>query len=117
MSPDQRNYISMARSEHYFNVMRTTLFAFIGLAAIIHLGPDDYSAPLAMLVVATTAYGVLAGSTALVDITSLRADMDEETARSHYGRTLRLRNFKLLNILSATLLALIGIAELLAILT
>lgn len=116
MTPDQRNYLSMERTTHYFGIMRTTIFTFAGIAALIHLGPDGYSAPLLMLVIATTAYGVLAGGTALDDLIALRDDMDEEMRASHYGKALAARNIPMLKNISAGLVGLIGLAELLAIL-
>ena len=116
MTPDQRNYLSMERSAQYFGIMRTTIFAFAGIAAIIHLGPDSYSAPLLVLVIATTAYGVLAGGTALDDLIALRDDMDDEMKASHYGKGLAARNIPMLKNISTGLLGLIGLAELLAIL-
>ncbi|MCV2871038.1 hypothetical protein OEZ71_01885 [Defluviimonas sp. WL0050] len=116
MTPDQRNYLSMERSTHYFGIMRTTIFTFAGLAALIHLGPDGYSAPLLMLVIATTAYGVLAGGTSLDDLIALRDDMDDEMKATHYGKGLAARNIPMLKNISAGLLGLIGLAEVLAIL-
>ena len=117
MTPDQRNYLSMTRSSHYFDIMRTTIFAFIGLAAIIELGPDGYSAPLTVLIVATAAYGILAGGTALEDINKLSDDLDEDTASTNFGKTLKARNFPALKMTSAVLLGLVAIAELYAVFT
>jgi hypothetical protein len=96
--------------------MRTTIFTFLVIGAVLHLGPDAYSAPLLVLTIATTAYGILAGGTALDDLIALRDDMDDVAANSAYGTSLRNRNLPMLKMISATLLGLIGLAELLAIL-
>lgn len=117
MTPETRIQIVLGRSRDYFDVMRTTLFAFVGLAAIIEFGPAGYSAPLTMLAVAVTAYGVLAGGTALSDIDNLRNDMDEGIAGTSYGKGVTARNFAGLKAISAGLVLLIGVAELYAILT
>jgi 4-hydroxybenzoate polyprenyltransferase len=117
MTQDQRNYVSMTRLTHYFDIMRTTIFAFVGLGAIIELGPDGYSAPLTVMVIATAAYGILAGGTTLDDIINLRADMDEETANTSYGKALKARNIPALKMTSSVLLGLIAVAELYAIFT
>ena len=117
MTPDQRISILLARSADYFGIMRTTIFTLAGIAAIIELGPSGYSAPLTMLVVATAAYGILAGGTALDDIINLRDDMDNEMAKTSYGKGVSARNIPALKMISAVLLALIGVAELYAIFT
>jgi len=115
MTPETRVQIVLGRSRDYFDIMRTTLFAFAGLAAIIEFGAGGYSAPLATLVAAVTAYGALAGGTALSDIDNLRADMDEATAGTCYGKAIAARNFGALRAISAVLVVLIGAAELYAI--
>lgn len=117
MTPEIRNSIVIARTGDYFNIMRTTFFTFAGLAAVIELGPGGYSAPLTMLVVAATAYGVLAGGTALDDVINLRDDMDDTIAQTAYGKGVSARNIPMLKTISAVLLALIGLAELYAIFT
>jgi hypothetical protein len=117
MTPDQRNYIGMSRTSHYSDIMRTTIFAFVGLAAIIELGPDGYSAPLAILVIATAAYGILAGGVALDDIINIRDDMDEDMAKTAYGKAMKTRNIPALKLTSSVFLGLVAIAELYAIFT
>lgn len=117
MTPEIRTSIVVARSADYFGIMRTTIFTFAALAAIIELGAGGYSAPLTMLVVATAAYGILAGGTALDDIINLRADMDEAMAQTNYGKGVTARNIPALKMISAVLLGLIGLAELYAIFT
>jgi hypothetical protein len=116
MTPDQRNYLSVSRTNAYYDIMRTTMFSFTGLAAVIHLGPDSYSAPLVTLAVAATAYGILAGGSALDDMIALRDDMDEATANSSYGRAVKGRNLPALKLASGVLLGLVGLAEVFAIL-
>ncbi|TCD14933.1 hypothetical protein [Oricola cellulosilytica] len=117
MDSQIRSTLSLARQTHYFDVMRTTIFAFVGLAAIIELGPEGYSAPLTMLVISVTAFGILAGSTALEDVRNLIADLDTEMAQTNFGKGIKARNVKALKAISAILIGLIGVAELYAIFT
>lgn len=116
MTPEIRNAIVIARSENYFNIMRTTIFTFLGIAAVIEFGPGGFSLPLTVLVIATIAFGVLAGGTALDDIIALRGDMDDKMAKTNYGKGINARNIPALKMISAGLLGLIGLAELFAIL-
>lgn len=116
MTPELRTQIVIARSADYFGVMRTTFFTYLGLAAVIELGPGGYSAPLTTMVIATAAYGILAGGTALDDILALRDDMDDDMAATKYGAGIKARNIPALKMTSTVLLALIGVAELFAIL-
>ena len=58
MTPEIRNSIVLARAADYFGIMRTTIFTFVAIAAVIELGPEGYSAPLTMLVVTTGAFGI-----------------------------------------------------------
>jgi predicted DNA repair protein MutK len=115
MKPELRNNLSLNRQAHYFDIIRTCLFCFVALAAIIELGPDRYSAPLTVLVITTVAYGILAGNIALTDVGNLMADLDEETAKTNYGKGISARNIPALKMISSALLALVGIAELYAI--
>jgi predicted DNA repair protein MutK len=115
LKPELRNELSLNRQAHYFDIMRTTLFCFVALAAIIELGPDRYSAPLTVLVITVVSYGVLAGNTALTDIGNLLADLDEETASSNYGKGIKARNVPALKMISSALIILVGVAELYAI--
>ena len=112
-----RSSLSLARQSHYFDVMRTVIFSFVGLAAIIAFAPAGYSASLTMLVVGVTVFGVLAGSTALDDVKNLIDDLDPEMAKSHFGKGIATRNMQALKMISAAVIALIGIAELYEILT
>lgn len=112
-----RSTLSLARQSHYFDIMRTAIFAFVGLAAIIELGPEGYSAPLTMVVIATTAFGVLGGNTALDDVKNLIADLDAEMAETHFGKGIKTRNVGALKTISAILIGLTGVAELYAIFT
>ncbi|MDJ1017111.1 MAG: hypothetical protein QNJ35_11415 [Paracoccaceae bacterium] len=116
MTPDHRLQLQIARTGDYNGIMRTTIFTFLGVAALIHFGPGGFSLTLAILVIATTAYGVLAGGVALDDIIALRDDMDDETRASAYGQIVSDRNIPTLKMISTALLALIGLAELLAVL-
>jgi len=117
MTPTQRDYLAMERTSGYYKIMQTTVWAFVGLAAVIHLGPPGYSAPLITLVVAVTAYGILAGGSALTDMENLGKDMAPETAETNYGKGLLARNLGALKMASTILLALVGLAEIFAILT
>ena len=116
MTPETRAQIVLTRSADYYGIMRTTLFTLLGIAAIIQLGPEGYSAPLVTLSVAAVAYGVLGGGSALDDIIALREDMDAEMAGTHYGRVVNARNLPALKLTSAVLLSLVGLAEVFAIL-
>ena len=112
MTSDQRIEIAMARSAHYFHIMRTVMFVFVGIAAVIEFGDGGYSAPLTTLIIAITAFGILAGGVALNDIEALRSDLDEETKATAYGRGLAERNIGMLRMISSVLIGLVGLAEL-----
>ncbi len=116
MIPEHRIAYSTGRLQNYYDVMRTTIFVLAAVAIAEHLGPQASSAPLLMVVVATVAYGVLAGNTALDDIGNLIHDLDETTARSHFGKGLTRRNMKMLKLASAGVIVLTGLAEVAAIL-
>ena len=116
MDRDQRIKLVTARSADYFGIMRTTIFGFIAVAAVIEFGGDGFSLPLAVIVIALTAYGVLAGGAALVDIIAIRDDMDEEMTGTAYGSGVKARNIPMLKNISAGLMGLIGVSEFLAIL-
>ena len=116
MTPDQRQAIVHARSRDYNNIMRTTLFTFLGIGGVLHLGADGYSAPLLVLSIAITAYGVLAGGVALDDINALKGDMDEATAETQYGKGVAGRDIEKLKMISAGLVGLVGLACVLAVL-
>lgn len=116
MTPEQRQAIVHARTADYNNIMRTTLFTFLGIGAVLHLGADIYSAPLLVLSIVTTAYGVLAGGTALDDINNLKADMSDETAATGYGTGVMARDILMLKNISAGCVGLIGLACVLAVL-
>ena len=116
MSPEIRTQILISRVDNYMNVMRTTIFGLLGVAAAIHFGPGGYSAPLLVLAIAVTAYGILAGGTALDDMIALRDDMDDEMAATNYGKAVKERNIPMLKNISTALIALIGLAEVLTLL-
>ncbi len=115
MDAHLRSEITKGRLDHYYHIMRTTIFAFVAIAAIIGFGAEGISLALIVLVIATTAYGILAGKTALEDVENLRDDMDEEFARTHFARGISARNMKGLILTSNVFLGLIGLAELVAI--
>jgi len=115
MTPTQRDYLAMERTRGYYVIMFTTIGALTAIAAMIHFGPQGYSAPLVTLVIAATAYGILAGGSALSDMINLSADMDDDMAKTAYGKGLQARNLGALKTASTVLLALVGLAELSAI--
>ncbi len=116
MTPEIRTDLLIARINHLMSIMRTTIFTMAAIAAIIELGPDGYSAPLITLTIAATLYGILAGGAALDDMIALRGDMDEATANSNYGKAIAARNLPMLKTISTVLLAMVGLAEIAAIL-
>ncbi len=116
MTPDQRQAIVHARTADYNNIMRTTLFTFLGIGGVLYLGDGSFSMPLIALAVVTTAFGVLAGGTALDDINALKGDMDEETSNTSYGGGVMARDILLLKMISAGCVSLIGLACVLGIL-
>ncbi|MCT8328015.1 hypothetical protein [Albidovulum sediminis] len=115
MTPDQRNYLSMSRSDHLFAILRTSLFVLAANAGFIHFGPEGYSAPLTMLAIAAGAFGIIAGRVALDDIAALRDDMSDEMKATHMGRALAGRNFAALKAITSALIGLTVLAELYAI--
>ncbi|WP_209547002.1 hypothetical protein [Ruegeria sp. HKCCSP346] len=115
MDQTLRSRTSMGRLDHYYYIMRTTIFAYVALAAIIGFGAQGVSLVLIVLVIATAAYGILAGSTALADVANLRDDMDEDMSASNFGKGVKSHNMKGLILTSNVLLGLIGLAELIAI--
>ncbi len=116
MTPELRQTIVHARTTEYSNIMRTTLFTFLGIAAVLHLGPDTLSLPLLLLTITITAFGALAGGTALDDINNLKEDMTPEFGETVYGRGVAARDIPKLKLMSAVLIALTGLALILAIL-
>ena len=96
--------------------MRTTMFGFIGVAAVIELSGGGFSLPLLAIAIALTAYGILAGGTALDDIIAIRDDMDDEMAETAYGSGVKARDIPMLKNISAGLMGLIGLATIAAIL-
>lgn len=96
--------------------MRTTMLTFLGIAAVLHLGPDTFSLPLLLLTITITAFGALAGSTALDDINNLKEDMTLEFGETVYGNGVASRDIPKLKLVSAALIGLTGVALILTIL-
>ena len=117
MTQDQRMQMLIARTRNYADIMRTTIFTLFGISAVIHLGDGSYSAPLTVLIVAATLYGILAGGVAIDDIMALRDDMDDATAETAYGKLVKGRNIAGLKMTSTVLLVLVGFAALYALAT
>lgn len=116
MTPELRQTIVHSRTAEYTAIMRTTVFAFLGTAAVVHLGPDSLSLPLFMLTITITAFGMLAGGAALDDINNLKADMTPEMADTSYGAGVASRDVPKLKLISSILVGLTGFALLLVIL-
>jgi len=115
MTPEIRTQLLIARTGNYNDIMRTTIFTLLGIAAATHFGDGAYSAPLTVLTIAATLYGILAGGVALDDIMALRDDLDEAAANTTYGKLVRARNIGALKMTSSVLLGLVGLAALYAI--
>ena len=65
MSPELRQSIVHARTTNYTTIMSATIFAFAIIGGVLHLGDGAYSAPLMVLTLVVTAFGILAGGAAL----------------------------------------------------
>lgn len=116
MNSDQRQAIVHARSADYNNIMRTTLFTFLGIGFALHIGDGSYSAPLLVLSLTITAYGILAGGTALDDLNALKADLDDEMGATSYGTLVSNRDIPMLKNISSACVGLTGLACVLGIL-
>ena len=112
----QRTQIATTRLSEYHAIMRTTLFTFAALAAMIEFGGGGYSTPLTMMVLATTVYGALASNAALDDLDHLRKDLDDAAKASHYGQGITARNVPMLKVISAALIRVTAPAEIYTIL-
>ncbi len=116
MTPEIRQSIVHARSSDYLATMRTVLFAFAVIGGVLHLGSGEYSAPLMVLTLTVTAYGILGGGTALDDLHNLKSDMTDETKATAYGTGVMARDILRLKLISSVLLGLTGLATVMAIL-
>lgn len=116
MNSEQRQSIVQSRSSDYNNIMRTTLFTFLGIGFALHIGDDSYSAPLLVLSLTITAYGILAGGTALDDLNALKNDLDDEMASTNYGTLVSNRDIPMLKMISSACVGITGLACVLAIL-
>ncbi len=110
MQSDLRMQLQIARTAQYGDVMRTSLFGLVAVAAVAAFGGDGADLPLAIITVAITLFGALGGGAALDDIAALRDDMDEATGMSTYGQKAKSRNLGALKVMSALLLGLSGLA-------
>jgi len=115
MTPENRMTLQIARTSQFGDYMRTALIGQIAIAGLIGFGVEGIEFALGAAVLSVTLFGILAGGTALDDISALRSDMDEPTAGSHYGKVAHGRNLNALKIFSAVLLALVALGELYAI--
>lgn len=103
--------VQVARGNHYFSIMRTSIFAEAGVAAIIVLGDaSGHTLALQAIIVGLAIFAVLAGDTALKDIKNLISDMDDETASSNFGKGAQATPYSALRAISAVVHILIAIA-------
>lgn len=112
MDEEFRGPMVRARLEHYYGVLRTTLFAFVGLAAIIAFAPDAPPVVISLLVISVSAFGILAGNSTLDDVKALIEDMDEKMSGSAFGKAVAGRNLRALKAASSLLVGLTGLAQL-----
>lgn len=116
MSPEMRQSIAHSRTTHYISIMSATLIIFAIIGGVLHLGDGAYSAPLMVLTLAITAFGVLAGGVALDDLANLKSDMSDDIRATEYGKGVDGRDFAKLKMISSALIGLTGLASVLAIL-
>jgi hypothetical protein len=87
MDNETRTKTALGRGNHYFYTMRTVMFIYLGLAAILTLSnAAQFSLVIQVIAIAAAIYAVLAGDSALKDIANLRDDMDDVTKASNYGK-------------------------------
>ncbi|MDD9921619.1 MAG: hypothetical protein OXQ92_04960 [Boseongicola sp.] len=106
-----RAQLQISRTTHINDILRTTIFSFIGLGALIAF-TDGLAIPLTVLTITVTVFGILAGNTAIDDVSVLRNDMDEATRASHYGQKAHGRNLEAFKIVSTVLNGAVGLAYL-----
>ena len=115
MQETHRIQLFTARAGQFTEIVRTTIFAQLAIAALLCFGQSIPVLPMVIITIAVTLFGVLGGNAALDDVAALRDDMDTPTAETAYGRIAGSRNIGLLKTMSAMLIGLTGLAELLAI--
>jgi hypothetical protein len=82
-----RSQTALGRGNHYFYTMRTVMFMYLGLAAILTFSnAEQISLVIQVIAIAAAIYAVLAGDSALKDVGNLRDDMDDTTKASNYGK-------------------------------
>lgn len=82
-----RTKTALGRGNHYFYTMRTVMFIYVGLAAILGFSQtQQIDLVIQAIAIAAAIYAVLAGDSALKDIGNLRDDMDDATKASNYGQ-------------------------------
>jgi len=103
--------LQLARSAHYIDIIRTVCFVEVGLLAIIVFGTAAGHEPaLWALILGTAIYAIVAGDQALSDLKALRDSMDEETARSPYGKVALKSDYRLYRWLNVAVNAIIALA-------
>ena len=116
MAPELRQSIVHARTGNYTTIMAVSILAFAIIGGVLHLGDGAYSAPLMVLTLTVTAFGILAGGSALDDLANLQGDMTDDIKATGYGVGVAARDFAKLKMASSVLLGLTGLATVLAIL-
>ena len=114
MTQEQRDALIAERSATLTQVMRTTMYTFTALAAIIAFAPGVNPSMMGMLVVGTMIYGILAGRTNLNILASLAADVPADSA---YGKAQASTNYGMLTLVSSVVFGLIGLTQLYVILS
>ena len=115
MQETHRIQLFTARAGQFSEIVRTTVFAQLGIAALLCFAQSIPVLPMIVITIAVTLFGMLGGNAALDDVAALREDMDTPTAETAYGRVACSRNIGLLKTMSAVLIGLTGLAELIAI--
>lgn len=116
MDTQLRTTIQVARGNHYFWIMRTSIFAEVAIAAVIVLGETSgHTLGLQALIIGVALFAVLAGDTALKDISNLIKDMDGGTAGTTFGKATQATPYPVLRGISAAVHVLIALALLVSI--
>ena len=86
MELSERNKLVIARVENFNYILRTAMFVLLGTLALgVFAEGNAHIWALSATIIGAAIYGMLAGNTALNDMSALREDMDEETKNTNYG--------------------------------
>ena len=116
MNSDFRQNVVHNRAAVYTATMAITLIGFAVIGLALHLGDGAYSAPFMTLTLTLTAFGILAGNSALDDLDNLVQDMPDELKETAYGKGVLARDFKKLKKVSTILIGITGLATFLTLL-